>query len=308
MKRIAALLCVFLSACAPANPFQDLKQMHEIAGGDASIENISISPDGSKMLTGSTVGSDRQLYDLAAFAPVAGFQTYGLKATQGSTWERDSQSFLTTASPTGFTRWNVQSGLSQTVYANGKLNDVSLSADGTRVATIEDGRALAVFDSGNGARLWTIPVKGYVTSVRANPSLDSFAVQITVLNATLINFKDGKQLASINGATGNAFSKDGTIWAVGDTRGIHLYDAVTGQKKQDFIRGAYASAIAFSPDNRLIAVTTNTTNQLLNATTGDEVWKESRVEGGVIRSGYRFVEFTPDGKYLMLIKPGTGCR
>ena len=206
----------------------------------------------------------------------------------------------------GFVRLNAQNGAAQPVYANGKLDGVTLSADGTRVASIENGRAVAVFDSNTGVRLWTIPVKGFVTEVIANPTLESFAVQITVFNALLLSFKDGRQIASVNGATGNAFSSNGATWAVSDTSGLHLYDAVTGEKKQSFVRGGRAQGVAFSPDNRLIATISNTTNRLLDAKTGDEVWSESRVKGGTIAGGTeRVLGFTPDGKYLVLSKPGT---
>jgi WD40 repeat protein len=199
-------------------------------------------------------------------------------------------------------------------HANGS-DPVSFSGDGTLLAS-SDGKMIKVWNVRTGKAQTTIHAARQF-GVRLSPdgkTLASVSVPeggLLDLDETRIKVWDvatGKERASFKGCRQVCFSPDGSTLAVGDPRGVLLWDVQEGKRKAHIGPGNLLDDFCFSPDGKTLA---STSAALGGDGSAQETiirqWDvETRKEKAAftLRGSARVWTFTPDGKTLAVTQRG----
>jgi WD40 repeat protein len=177
---------------------------------------------------------------------------------------------------------------------------VALSPDGTTLATAPPG--------GHAIRLWD------VRSFKELPALDGQPEE----SADSLPFSpDGKRLAAtypyptirlwdlagrkevwkiLARAFSTVFSADGKTLAGGDNTSVRLWDAATGQPRDDFGHNYHVDAVAFSPDGQRLATGAAYTDPILRI--WDPLTGKNTAQLRGHTGGIEVVAYSPDGQVL----------
>ncbi|MCB9857773.1 MAG: WD40 repeat domain-containing protein [Phycisphaerales bacterium] len=199
-----------------------------LSGHTDSVYRVIFSPDGAIVATSSYDGTIR-IWDALTGAAIDTISPLDGNGVGPIAFSPDAQSFLVAAGaefgapPPCVQQVNSANGavLKQFTRIEGQYNDMALSPDGMRIALSGYPVQVQVFDSTDGATLWTSP---------------------TGISQDYV-----------------AFTPDSARLAVGRQNGIvDFFDATTGAAGQTF--SAHANRvvdIAFSPDGQQMATRTN---------------------------------------------------
>ena len=198
----------------------------ELAGSEAAVSAVAVSPDGRRAVTAS--GRDdgtARLWDTATGEQVAALEL-DAEGVGDVLFSPDGSRILTTTSPDSFTPstvWGAERG--KRLARIGGAGDVVAAAwdgDGRRIATVEAG-GVEVWDARSGARLAAFP--GHI-----NDFADSIA-----------------------------FSPDGRHVAVGGSGRSWITEVATGERV--FLRGHVnfedVTSVAFCPDGSCVLTASN---------------------------------------------------
>ncbi len=270
-------------------------------GHGDSVYSVAFSPDGTRVLTGST-DTTAKLWDASTGAELRSF---------GVTWPVYSAAFspdgaqvLTGSTDTTATLWDTSTGApirTFTGHGSGVLSAV-FSPDGTQLLTGSTDTTAKLWAASTGALIHSFTGHGNaVYSVAFSPdgtqvltgSTDSTAKLWAASTGALIDTFTG----GVSGVTSVAFSPDGTQVLTGSVdKTARLWNASTGAPIRTFTgHGDYVWSVAFSPDGtQVLTGSVDKTARLWNASTGapirtftgheDQVWS---------------VAFSPDGTQVL---------
>ena len=183
----------------------------------------------------------------------------------------------------------------------GKVNALSFSPDGKRLATASDDNTVIVWDLGNGRDLLTY--RGHKDKVKAV----AFSPDGTLLasaggaDVVLWDAKTGKEKLTLQGHTGSvtciAYRPDGKALASAgsEDKSVHVWDLETGKEKVNLgSQGSPINSLAYSPDGKLLASANDTGRVNIYCPES----KDRKIPLGLAAhegAAYQVV-FSPDGK------------
>lgn len=284
--------------------FQVLKTFRE--PGHAEVLQASFSPDGSKILTGSSDGIARVRdastgRQLAVFKEPGGSQIVASYSQNGK--------YVLMASNNGTARvWDVASGKQISVIREpgGQEIDASFSPNGDDVLTASSDGTARIWDVASGRQLLVVKEPGGSAMVTATFSPDGTNFLTANIDGTarLWSATNGSQLDVINnpnrdgsGANGASFSPDGSkvatiysdgnadVWDVGSSQPTLL---TTGDL-------AHLQSVAFSPDgSEVVTSSIDGTARVWDVGTGSQLLTLQGPAGEVLTAA-----FSPDGSKIV---------
>jgi WD40 repeat protein/serine/threonine protein kinase len=277
-------------------------------GGDAGpVGDLKISPDGTRLATGSFEGIGR-VWDIATgelLLTLTGHEAFLFDFVFSP-----DQTRLATASYDGTAKvWDASTGqeLFTLTSHSGEVNRIAISPDGTRLATASFDGTVKVWDARTGQELFTLTSHdNEVWDVNFSPDGRRLATGSVDGTARLWDAANGRELMVLRGHTGFvgtvAFSPDGKYLATSsEDRTAKVWDLATGQALLTL--GGYPSEVMyvrFSPDGTLLATATAATAKLWQLEADGDTLVSAR-EWLTLAGHAGFVlgiDFTPDGTQL----------
>jgi hypothetical protein len=262
----------------------------------AAVNSVAFSPDGKKILTGS---SDKTavLRDAATGKTLQTWQQGGF--VYSVAFSPDSKKVITGSSDdTAVLRDAVTGKTLQTWKHDGIVSSVAFSPDGKKVLTGSLDKTAVLRDAESGKTIQVYSHQGLINCVAFSPdgkkiltgSSDRFAVlRDAATGETLQAWKHTRPILSLT------FSPDSKKVVTGSSDDTAvLRDAVTGETLQIWHHGNTISSVAFSPDGKkILTASFDKTTVLRDVHTGETLhsWKH----GSVVNS----ITFSPDGKKIL---------
>ncbi|VTU01420.1 (myosin heavy-chain) kinase : WD40 repeat-containing protein OS=Haliscomenobacter hydrossis (strain ATCC 27775 / DSM 1100 / LMG 10767 / O) GN=Halhy_6675 PE=4 SV=1: WD40: WD40: WD40 [Gemmataceae bacterium] len=319
---LVASLLLFLSIgdpCRTAEPPTLTKPAEVLAlkGHIRPISSIAFTPDGSKVVTGSTDGTAR-VWDAKTGKELLKFDSGHFSIAMAAVTpdgQRVAVAQRDAAKNAGTVRvWDLKSG-KQALSIDAdvqKVFNVAYSPDGAKLATA--GTNGGVFKDGGRAVIWDATGKELVVlkghdGVVLSVEFSSDGTRLLTLDESsyvrVWDVKSGEQLLKYRPPSwynhSCAFSPDGAHFVAGGMKDVQVVDAKTGDVVQTFKGHARpVSYVAFSPcGTRLVTSCWDGVGRVWDVKTGKELF----VLAAPANHNLRPLAFTPDGTR---IAAGTG--
>ncbi len=295
-------------------------------GPRGAVGSLAYSPDGKVVAACS--GSGVWLWEAATGKAVRRLDPPAGRMFLGVAFSADGRTLAAGDNEGTVHIWDPRTGAERRrLRAGARADHVALSPDGAVVAAwdIEKGDALTLWQAGTGKKLRTLTVSSSQPGVR--PTLHSlafapdgktlYAGSGTNLVVQRWDVATGKDLTPFGphdgGLNGVALARDGRSLAVVSMGGtLYLWEQATGQVRASVRDAGYATAVAVSPDGRLLALANTGTHTLVTATKRIRQGVENRGEVRLVRAadgkvvrrftghagGVSSLRFSPDGRTL----------
>ena len=164
--------------------------------------------------------------------------------------------YLSDSFAQGYAQWHLPEG-AKARLGKGKINDVQLSPDGTRLG-VATSIGIWLYDAQSGEELDLLNPMKEVLSLSFSPDGATLAGGSRNGTIHLWDTTTGKEIKTLIGHTGDvislAFSPDGTTLVSGsEGNTIRLWDPVTGKQMEIFPCGGILFDLVFSPDGTMLA-------------------------------------------------------
>ena len=254
--------------------------------------SIAYSPDGTRLAVASSIGI--WLYDAATLQEVSLISVY-TDFQHMIAFSPDGRT-LASAGDTTVHWWDVATGQHKRRFEHGSgVTSIAFSPDGRTFAS-GSLREIRLRDAVTGEYKFKLTRHtSFVRSIAFSPDGSMLASGggdkvIHLRNAITGEFK--RRLSGHTGSVNSvAFSPDGRTLASASGGEIHLWNAVTGRRKETLTPGS--GSVAFSPDGRTLASGEGITIRLRDVVTNTHKHTLTGHTGGI-----RSVVFNPDGSML----------
>jgi hypothetical protein len=232
--------------------------LHLLSGHTAYITSAVFSPDGTRILTGSTANKAR-LWDIYTGKELCSFSSYmDYVYSFSAVFSPDGNRILTGSIDGRARLWDIASGEEIRTFSGHtkSISSVAFSPDGAFVLTGSQDETIKLWDAATGMELHTFP-------------------------------------GHFGGVNSAVFSPDGTkVLTGGDDSAAKLWDIATGNLMQIFVGHMdIIDCVAWSPDGtKVLTGSWDGTAKLWDVETGDEI-HTLYGHTDILRS----VEFSPDG-------------
>ena len=231
-------------------------------GHSNMIEAVAFSPDGSRVLTGSSDGTSR-LWETQTGSCLRIFTT----SASCVAFSPDGSRILT-----GYEKaaqlWNAADGsLIRAFSGNGTVFSVAFSPDGIHVLTVSDNLVM-LWDSISGLCVRTFDNTGYVYDLDFSPDGTRFVCACSDYLVRLWDVNTGSRIRVFAGGVRYAvdYSSDGErVLTANSDRTAKLWDIATGLCIRTFVEGYLLSDACFLPDGLHILTTTGGAAKLWSA-------------------------------------------
>ncbi len=273
-----------------------------LRGHSDSVNSVSFSPDGSRIVSGSSDNSIK-LWDAATGAELRTLTGHSDSVLSVS-FSPDGSRIVSGSSDKTIKLWDAATGaeLRTLTGHSDSVNSVSFSPDGARIVSASNDNTIKVWDAATGAELRTLTGHSEnVWSVSFSPdearivsgSLDgTIKVWDAATGVALRTFSGHSQ--AVNSVS---FSPDGQRIVSGSfDETIKLWDATTGAELRTLTgHSDTVWSVSFSPDGqRIVSGSFDNTIKLWDATTGAELRTLTGHSDAVLS-----VSFSPDGQWIV---------
>ena len=262
------------------------------------VRAVAVSPDGSKVLTGSSDNMVR-LWDALTGVPIRTSSGH-TGAIMSVAFSPDGEKVLTGGLDSTAKLWDILTGTEIHTFSGhmGYVYSVALSPDGTKVLTGSRDGTAKLWDASSGAEIHTfVGHTDYVRSVAFSPDGTKVLTGSQDQTAKLWNASSGEDVLTFQTNTVSvfvysvAFSPDGTKVLTG---GYHakLWDASSGAEIRTFSGHSMSvMSVAFSPDGaKVLTASYDHTARIWEESSGAELLTFSGHTHGVLS-----VALSPDG-------------
>lgn len=243
-------------------------------GHKMSIQALALSPDGSRMVTGS-LDATAKLWDTATGALIETFSGH-TGGVYGVAFSPDGTQVLTGSVDKTARLWSVASGQTVRTYAEhtNAINAVAFSPDGNYLATGSSDNTARIWDVAQTKSLHTLT--GHTQAMNAVTFSPNGATVFTKSNDDTIKQWDRNSGFRLKSIPFNSLGYGSLVFFPASTQllasagldgGLSIFDSVTGKVLKEYNVGSCHSA-AFSPDGSLVLTGNGLTAWLWDKKTG----------------------------------------
>ena len=271
-----------------------------IEGHRASVHSVAWSPDGLRLVSGSSDETLR-IWDAATGENLKILEGHG-GAVRAVAWSPDGRRVVSAASDKTLRIWDTASGESLMILEGhgGAMSSVAWSPDGKQIVS-GSSSGLRIWDAASGKTLQTMEFwRGDVVSVAWSPD-GTQIVSGSGMTIRLWSAVSGELLQTLEGHQGAvysvAWSPDGLRLASGSgDETLRIWDVASGESRQ--ILGGHGDdllSVAWSPDGtRVLTGSTDRTMRIWDAASGESL-QFLEGHGGDVSS----VAWSPDGTRIV---------
>ena len=236
-----------------------------LSGHERSVESVTFSPDGKRILTVSQDLTGR-LWDASTGAELRKWELYGSNAT----FSRDGARILSDEIEAPIR--DAATGASLVTLGRAERTGFAIfSADGRRVLTQSSDQTASIWDASTGGLLHELKGHTYTIATAAF-SPDGKRVLTTSWDHTarLWDTETGEQLHILTGhegyVTAGAFSPSGLLAVTGSHDSTaRIWNTATGTLLYVLPHSGSVEAVAFSPDSALLATASSSNSFIWDA-------------------------------------------
>jgi RNA polymerase sigma factor (sigma-70 family) len=300
----------------PAGALARLGDSH-LRQGSARFGFLTYSPDGKTLYSGDSKGT-AYAWDAASGKKLRQMQTFATAQILQITISKDGKLIAATDREKGiFGIWEFATGklLRQVQAPEGSRAVLAaLSADGTTLATTggKNGEKLSLWDVRTGQLLRELTLQekpGFVTRLDFSPDNLSIVTKSPNGDIGMWDLTTGKEIhkfprSNENNSPSYGFTPDGHTLTAGQLDGIADWDVASGVRRATWKQMHLVNGVVYSPDAKLLAVSTHRSLHLIDAVTKKERWM---IDDLPVRSLY-ILCFSPDSKTLACAGDDTSIR
>lgn len=268
---------------------------------DNIIVLAQFGPDSTRI---ATVSVDTRIWNAQTGKPV----TEPIRGLSTNFFSPDGKRIVTVAENNALV-WDVRAGSSLI----GRMNQDNIvkarfTSDGKRITTLSKYGAARMWDAETGKRLSESGKADMVASLEFSPDGKRVLVTHSDQTARIWDVETGRQLTEPmkhdNYISSAQFSRDGkrvlTTSLPGNT--VQIWDAETGKPLTAMKTDDLPYSAQFSPDGKLIVITSGNTAQIWDAETGKPI---TAIKHDNVVHGVYYAEFSPDGKRIVTAQDAT---